>query len=118
MLAAREYGDVRVLLVGQPNVIRQELARHSRANLRIEIVPASEVITMEDHPMQAFGRKKDSSVHVGTRLVKEGTAGAFLSAGNTGAVMTMAKFILGTLPRWNARRWPRLFLMRGEAYRC
>ena len=53
---------------------------------------------MEDHPAQAFRRKKDSSVHVGTRLVKNGQADAFVSAGNTGAVMTAAKFIMGTLP--------------------
>jgi glycerol-3-phosphate acyltransferase PlsX len=64
----------------------------------IDIVPATEVITMEDHPAQAFRRKKDSSVHVGQRLVKNDQADAFVSAGNTGAVMTAAKFILGTLP--------------------
>jgi len=97
VLAAQEYG-VRVLLVGQPNVIRAELARHSRPTVPIEIVPASEVITMEDHPAQAFRRKKDSSVHVGARLVQERAADAFVSAGNTGAVMTTAKFIMGTLP--------------------
>jgi len=97
VLAAQEYG-VRVLLVGQSNAIRHELARFSKPSLPIEIVPASEVITMEDHPAQAFRRKKDSSVHVGVRLAKEERADAFVSAGNTGAVMTAAKFILGTLP--------------------
>jgi glycerol-3-phosphate acyltransferase PlsX len=97
VLAAQEYG-VRVLLVGQPNVIRAELARHSRPTVPIEIVPASEVITMDDHPAQAFRRKKDSSVHVGARLVQERKADAFVSAGNTGAVMTTVKFIMGTLP--------------------
>ena len=97
VLAAHEYG-VRVSLVGQPDVIRGELARLSRPLATIDIIPASEVITMEDHPAQAFRRKKDSSVHVGTRLVKDGRADAFVSAGNTGAVMTTAKFILGTLP--------------------
>jgi glycerol-3-phosphate acyltransferase PlsX len=96
VLAAKEYG-VRVLLVGQPNVIRGELARLSRPAVAADIVPASEVITMGDHPAQAFRRKKDSSVHVGARLVKDGKADAFVSAGNTGAVMTTAKFILGTL---------------------
>ena len=97
VLAAQEYG-VRVTLVGQPDVIRAELARHSRPSVAIDIVPATEVITMEDHPAQAFRRKKDSSVHVGQRLVKNDQADAFVSAGNTGAVMTAAKFILGTLP--------------------
>jgi glycerol-3-phosphate acyltransferase PlsX len=94
--AAEEYG-VRVLLVGQPQVIRAALAPFSKPSLPIEIVPASEVITMQDHPAQAFRRKKDSSVHVAARLVKEGKADAIVSAGNTGAVMTTSRFILGTL---------------------
>src|SRR5258708_16019719 len=96
VLAAREFG-VRILLVGQPNVVRGELARHAAPNLPIEIVPASEVITMHDHPAQAFRRKKDSSVHVAGRLVREAKADGMVSAGNTGAVMTVAKFLLGTL---------------------
>ena len=97
VLAAHEYG-VRVLLVGQPNVIRAELSKHRMPAVPIEIVPATEVITMEDHPAQAFRRKKDSSVHVAARLVKDGSADGLVSAGNTGAVMTTAKLILGTLP--------------------
>lgn len=96
VLAARELG-VRVLLVGQPAAIRAELAKHAPANLPIEVVPASEVITMEDHPVQAFRKKKDSSVHVAARLVREAKADGLVSAGNTGAVMTVAKFLLGTL---------------------
>src|SRR5262249_38414889 len=96
VLAARELG-VRVLLVGQPNVVRNELAKHATLNLPIEIVPAGEVITMDDHPAQAFRRKKDSSVHVATRLVREAKAHGIVSAGNTGAVMTVARFLLGTL---------------------
>jgi len=86
-----------VLLVGQPSVVRPELAKHSAPNLPIEIVPASEVITMNDHPAQAFRRKKDSSVHVAARLVREAKADGMVSAGNTGAVMTVARFLLGTL---------------------
>src|SRR2546430_9099504 len=96
VLAARELG-IRILLVGQPNVVRAELARHASPNLPIEIVPAGEVITMQDHPAQAFRRKKDSSVHVAARLVREAKADGMVSAGNTGAVMTVAKFLLGTL---------------------
>src|SRR6201987_2219876 len=96
VLAAREYG-VRILLVGQPNVVRAELARHAEPNLPIEIVTASEVITMDDHPAQAFRRKKDSSVHVAARLVRETKADGLVSAGNTGAVMTVSRFLLGTL---------------------
>jgi phosphate acyltransferase len=96
VLAAREYG-VRVLLVGQPNVLRPELAKHGSPKVPIEIVAASEVITMNDHPAQAFRRKKDSSVHVAARLVREAKADGLVSAGNTGAVMTVARFLLGAL---------------------
>src|SRR5437868_525462 len=96
VLAAREL-DVRVMLVGQPQAIKPELAKHDRSGLKIEIVPASEVIAMDDHPAQAFRRKKDSSVHVAARLVREVKADGLVSAGNTGAVMTVARFLLGTL---------------------
>ena len=96
VLAAREFG-VRILLAGQPAVLRPELAEHADPNAHIDIVPASEVITMRDHPAQAFRRKKDSSVHVAARLVREGKADGLVSAGNTGAVMTVARFTLGTL---------------------
>lgn len=96
VLAAREYG-VHILLVGQPNIVRAELAKHAAPNLPIEIVPASEVITMTDHPAQAFRRKKDSSVHVAARLVREAKADGLVSAGNTGAVMTVSRFLLGAL---------------------
>ncbi len=96
VLAAREFG-VRILLVGQPGAVRGELAEHAAPSLPIEIVPANEVITMEDHPAQAFRRKKDSSVHVAARLVRDKKADGMVSAGNTGAVMTVARFTLGTL---------------------
>ena len=96
VLAAREFG-VRILLVGQPHAIRTELAKHAAPNLPVEIIPASEVITMNDHPAQAFRRKKDSSVHVAARLVREAKADGMVSAGNTGAVMTVARFLLGAL---------------------
>ncbi|HZV59268.1 MAG TPA: phosphate acyltransferase PlsX [Candidatus Eremiobacteraceae bacterium] len=96
VLAAREH-DVRILLVGQPNIVRTELAKHDTENLRIETVPASEVIGMQDHPAQAFRRKKDSSMHVAARLVREVKADGMVTAGNTGAAMTVAKFLLGTL---------------------
>jgi phosphate acyltransferase len=96
ILAARELG-VRILLVGLEDRVRQELGRHSTRNLPIEVVNATETITMSDSPSQAFRRKKDSSVHVAAKLVKDGAAEALVSAGNTGAVMTVARFVLGTL---------------------
>lgn len=96
VLAARECG-VRILLVGHAAALRAELARLDGSGTHIEIVPAHEVITMHDHPAQAFRRKKDSSVHVAARLVREAKADGMVSAGNTGAVMTVARFLLGTL---------------------
>ncbi|MGO9591129.1 MAG: phosphate acyltransferase PlsX [Candidatus Acidiferrales bacterium] len=97
ILAARELG-VRVLLVGVEETVRQELARHKLRDLPIEVVNATDVITMTDSPSHAFRRKKESSLHVATRLVRDGKADALVSAGNTGAVMTVARFVLGTLP--------------------
>ena len=97
MLAARELG-VRVTLVGIEATVRHELARHRHRTLPIDVVNATEVVTMRDSPSQAFRRKKDSSLHVAARLVREGRADALVSAGNTGAVMTVARFVLGTLP--------------------
>ncbi len=97
ILAAREL-DVRVLLVGQQEAVKREMARHSHRGLPLEVVHASEVISMTESPVMAFRKKKDSSIHVAARLVKNGEADGFVSAGNTGAVMATAHFILGTLP--------------------
>ena len=96
VLAAREF-DVRVMLVGQPPAVRHELTKHAHRGLAIELVPASEVIAMKDSPMLAFRKKKDSSVHVAAKLVRAGRADGMVSAGNTGAVMAVARFGLGTL---------------------
>jgi len=97
ILAARELG-VRVLLVGIEADVREELHRHRHRALPIDVVHAPDVITMSDSPSQAFRRKKDSSVHVAARMVRDGQADALVSAGNTGAVMTVARFVIGTLP--------------------
>lgn len=97
ILAARELG-VRVLLVGQQEAVEHELSKHAHRGLPLEVVHASEVIAMDESPMMAFRKKKDSSVHVAARLVKNGEADGFVSAGNTGAAMAAAHFILGTLP--------------------
>jgi glycerol-3-phosphate acyltransferase PlsX len=97
ILAARELG-VKVVLVGIEDKVRQELNRHRHRGVAVEIVNATEVVTMQDSPSQAFRRKKDSSLHVATKLVRDGKADALVSAGNTGAAMTVARFVLGTLP--------------------
>jgi glycerol-3-phosphate acyltransferase PlsX len=96
--AARHY-DVRVLLVGPENILRPELERHSTAALLpIEVVHASEVITMEDKAVAAVRAKRDSSMRVAARLVRDGRAAGFVTAGNTGAAMTTAKMVLGAIP--------------------
>ncbi len=96
--AARQYG-VHVLMVGREPQLRAELDRHPHAaNLPIEIVHASEVIRMEDKAAQAVRAKRDSSMRVGLRLVREGRAAGFVTAGNTGAAMATAKMVLGALP--------------------
>jgi phosphate acyltransferase len=96
--AARHYG-VRVLLVGRESQIRAELARHTGlSDLPVEIVHASEVIGMGDKAAQAVRSKRDSSIRVGLRLVREGRASGFVTAGNTGAAMATAKMVLGALP--------------------
>jgi len=96
--AARELG-VRVILVGQEDVIRAELLRHPGAReLPIQIVHASERITMEDRAGQALRTKKNSSVRVASRLVRDGEAQGLVSAGNTGAVMAVAKVVQGMVP--------------------
>jgi phosphate acyltransferase len=96
--AARHLG-AHVLLIGSEQYIKTELGRYRwTAGLPIEIVHASEVITMEDKAAQAVRSKRQSSIHVGLRLVREGRAAGFVTAGNTGAAMAAAKMILGALP--------------------
>jgi phosphate acyltransferase len=95
--AARNYG-VRVLLIGPEATLKAELERHPTASrLPLEVVHASEVITMEDKAVQAVRSKRDSSMRVGLRLVREGRAAGFVTAGNTGAAMAAAKMVLGAL---------------------
>lgn len=96
--ACREHPDVTLILVGQEEVIRPELERLKGDPARLTIHPAREVVGMAEKPSVALRTKKDSSMRVGANLVKEGQADAFVSAGNTGALMATAKFVLKTLP--------------------
>src|SRR5579871_1757460 len=90
---------VKVILVGQQDVVRQELSQHDGyQDLPIEIVHASERITMEDSAARAVRNKRDSSLRVASRLVRDGVAQGFVSAGNTGAVMATAKMVQGVVP--------------------
>jgi phosphate acyltransferase len=85
-----------IILVGIEEQVRAELARHDAGKLPIEVVHASQVVEMAEHTM-AVKSKKDSSMMVGMRLVKEGRADGFASAGNSGAVMAAALFGLGRI---------------------
>ncbi len=90
---------IRVILVGREDVIRRELDKHSGWNsLPLEVRHASEQVTMEDSAGKAVRAKKDSSIRVACRLVREGVAQGIVSAGNTGAVMATAKMVQGMLP--------------------
>lgn len=94
--AARELG-VEIVLVGPEETVRRELARHGdTSGLPISVVHASQVVEMHEHTL-AVKEKKDSSMVVGVRLVKEGQADAFMTAGNSGAGMAAALFGLGRI---------------------
>jgi len=91
--------DVRVILVGKQDILEAELAHHADVRkLPLEIRHASEVVTMEDKAASAVRTKRDSSMRVASRLVREGVADGMVSAGNTGAVMATAKMVQGMLP--------------------
>lgn len=97
LLAASAY-NVGVILVGQKEAVEHELARHATRGLTLELVHASEVITMAESALRAVRKKRDSSIRVATKLVADGQAAGLVSAGNTGAVMATLKLELGTLP--------------------
>ncbi len=87
-----------LIVVGQPDVLAPLLAEHAlTSHPRVRVLPASEVITMEDKPLQAFRRKKDSSMGRAIELIKSGEAGAVVSCGNTGALMAGGAIRLRTL---------------------
>jgi phosphate acyltransferase len=92
--AARDGVDV--ILVGHEATLRAELSRHRQAP-SLEVVHADQIVEMHEHPAHAVRQKKDSSINVGMRLLKEGQAGALFSAGNSGAVMASALFSLGRI---------------------
>jgi glycerol-3-phosphate acyltransferase PlsX len=89
----------RVVLVGQPAPLEAALARvKAHVRERVRVVAASEVVDMDEPPADALRKKKDSSMRVAINLVKDGSADACVSAGNTGALMAIARFVLKTLP--------------------
>lgn len=99
LAALKQDSDINIILVGLTEAIKVELAAHNAAiGPRLRIHHASEVVTMDESPQSAMKNKKDSSMRVAINLVKSGEANACVSAGNTGALMATARYVLKTLP--------------------
>lgn len=94
---SRRQADCRLVLVGQKDKIREHLPG-GEPSVQISIVHASEIVGMDEPPASALRGKKDSSMRVAIDLVKSGEADACVSAGNTGALMATARFVLKTIP--------------------
>jgi glycerol-3-phosphate acyltransferase PlsX len=99
LAALDKHSDINIVLVGLQDAIDIELKAHDISlNPRLRIHHASEVVSMDESPQSALKNKKDSSMRVAIDLVKSGEAHACISAGNTGALMATARFVLKTLP--------------------
>jgi glycerol-3-phosphate acyltransferase PlsX len=97
--ALQFFPELHLILVGDETVVGEMLRKHHALNYpKLSIVHASQIVGMDEKPSQALRLKKDSSMRVAINLVKEGKAQACVSAGNTGALMATAKFVLKTLP--------------------
>lgn len=95
--AVQENKKIKVFLVGQEAVIRQELSKYTVPQEQVEIVEAKEVIETAEPPVAAIRAKKDSSIVKGMKLVKEGACDAFVSAGSTGAVLVGGQVLVGRI---------------------
>lgn len=99
LLSLKEIPELQLILVGDEPTLKQALAAHKHVPAsRITLQHASEVVEMDEQPSKALRGKKDSSMRVAINLVKDGRAQAAVSAGNTGALMATARFVLKTLP--------------------
>jgi glycerol-3-phosphate acyltransferase PlsX len=95
--AARDFG-VEMQLVGRPEIIQSELQKHDTAGLSLPIIPASEIIEMDEHnPANAVKAKKDASMVVGIEMLKRGETDAFVTMGNSGAGLAAALLHLGRI---------------------
>jgi glycerol-3-phosphate acyltransferase PlsX len=92
------HPDAHVILVGKTELIENVLAKSPHDEERLSVVNADEVISMEEGPAQALRTKKNSSMRIAVNLIKEGSANACVSAGNTGALMAISRFVLKMLP--------------------
>jgi len=95
LIAAREYPAVHIILVGREDAIRHHLGAAAPSN--IEVVHAEEVVEMDDTALAPIRKKRNSSIRICANLVRDGRADAMVSAGHTGAAMTSAYMVLGTI---------------------
>lgn len=95
--AVQANEKIQVLLVGQEEVVKRELAAYTYDKKRLTVVNATEVIETGEPPVHAIRHKKDSSIVVGEKLVREGKADAFVSAGSTGAVLVGGQLVVGRI---------------------
>ena len=95
--AIHKRKDIKVFLVGQEDLIEKELKQYTYEKDQIEIVNATEVIETAEPPVMAIRKKKDSSIVVAMNMVKKGEADAFVSAGNSGAVLVGGQLIVGRI---------------------
>ncbi|MDZ7663049.1 phosphate acyltransferase PlsX [Thiohalophilus sp.] len=96
--ALSRHPELNLILVGQETVIEQAIQAQKKTSDRLSVHHATQVVRMDELPSQALRGKKDSSMRVAINLVKEGAAQACVSAGNTGALMATARFVLKMLP--------------------
>lgn len=95
--AINERNDIKVFLVGREDIVNSELQQYTYNKEQIEVVHASDIITNDEAPVMAIRRKKDSSIVVAMKLVKNGDADAFISAGSTGAILVGGQLIVGRI---------------------
>ncbi len=95
--AVNECDKIKVILVGQEEIVKKTLSAYSYPKERIRIVHAPEIITNDEAPVMAIRRKKESSIVVALNLVKQGEADAFVSAGSTGAILVGGQLIVGRI---------------------
>lgn len=96
--ALNNFSDIHIVLVGQQELINNELSQHQYDASRITIQHAEQIVEMDELPSKALRNKRQSSMRIALNLVKEDAAQACVSAGNTGALMAVAKFVLKTIP--------------------
>ena len=108
--ALKERPDgLHVVLAGPEATIREHLAEYDTDGLALSVVDAPDLVGMDDAPTLVLKRKRQSSIHVGIGLCKEGKADGFVSAGNTGAVMAVGFFVMGRLPGVSRPTLPGIF---------